>query len=66
MLFQNLGYNICRLLHVLVQFLFTTSETELYCYHQKVNVRVALQIAEAKDFRCKTSNLRKLRIQEKS
>ena len=37
----NLGQNICRLFHVLAQFLFTTSETELDYYHQRVNVWVA-------------------------
>ena len=34
----NLGQNICLLFHFLAQFLFTTSETELDYYHQKVNV----------------------------
>ena len=38
------------------QFLFTTSETELGYYHQKVNVRVASRAAE----RLKTWDLRKL------
>ena len=42
----NLGQNICNLFNFLVQFLFTTSETELEYYHQKINVRVALQVAE--------------------
>ena len=42
----NLGQNICNLFNFLVQFLFTTSETELDYYHQKINVRVALQVAE--------------------
>ena len=37
----NLGQNIWRVFHVLLQFLFTTSETELEYYHQKVSVRVA-------------------------
>ena len=37
----NLGQNICGLFYVLAQFLFTTSETELNYYHQKVNARVA-------------------------
>ena len=37
----NIGQNICRLFHLLEQFLFTTSETELDYYQQKVNVQVA-------------------------
>ena len=32
--------------HVLTQFPFTTSELELYYYHQTVNLRVASRIAE--------------------
>ena len=52
----NLGQNICRLLHFLAQFAFTTSETELDWYHQKVNTRVASQVVE----RPKTQDLRKL------
>ena len=50
--YYNLGQNICWLFHVLAQFLFTISETELNYYHQKVNVRVAKRL--------KTYNLRKL------
>ena len=42
----NLGDNICRLLHFLAQFLFTTSETELHYYHHTVNVIVTSQVAE--------------------
>ena len=42
----NLGQNIWRLFHFLAQFLFTTSETELDYYQQKVNVRVASRVAE--------------------
>ena len=53
---HNLGQNICRLFHVLAQFLFTISETELEYYHQNMKVRVASRVAE----RLKTSNLRKL------
>ena len=30
----------------LAQFPFTTSESKLDCYHQKVNVRVASRVAE--------------------
>ena len=36
----NLGQNICRLFHVLAQFLFTSSQTELDYYHWKVNVQL--------------------------
>ena len=35
-----------RLFHFLVQFFFTTSETEPGYYHQKVNVRVVSQVPE--------------------
>ena len=52
----NLGQNIWRVSHFLVQVFFTTSETELDYYHQKVSVRVASRIAE----RLKTQDLRKL------
>ena len=38
-----LGQNICRL-HFFAQFSFTTSETELDYYHQKVNVRIFEQL----------------------
>ena len=38
--------NICRLFHVLAQFLFYTSEMELDYYHQKVNVRVILRVSK--------------------
>ena len=31
--------------YVLEQFLFTTSETKLDCYHQKMNVRVAHKLS---------------------
>ena len=51
----NLGQNIWRLFHFLAQFLFTTNETELGYYHQKVNVRVASRVAE----RLKTYDLSK-------
>ena len=40
-----LGQNTRRLWHLLEQFLFTIRETNLDCYHQKVNVLVALRIA---------------------
>ena len=52
----NLGQNIWRLFHFLEQFFFTTSETELDYYHQKVSVQVASRIGE----RIKTLDLRKL------
>ena len=42
----NLGQNLFRLFQVLVQIPFTTSETELDYYQQKVNVRVASRIIE--------------------
>ena len=42
----NLGQNIWGHFHFLAQFFFTTSETELDCYHQKVSVRVASRVAE--------------------
>ena len=45
-LFYNLGQNICRLFHFLAQFFFTTSETELDYYHQKVSARVASRVAK--------------------
>ena len=43
---NNLEQNICRLFHVLTQLLFSTSETELDYYHQKMKLRVASQVAE--------------------
>ena len=42
----NLGQNTCRLFRFLAQFVFTTSETELDYYQQKVNVRDASQVTE--------------------
>ena len=42
----NLGQNVWILFHVLAQFLFPTSETELDYYQQKVIRRVASQAAE--------------------
>ena len=42
----NIGQAISRLCHILVQTLLTRSETELGCYHRKVNVRVVSQVAE--------------------
>ena len=52
----NLEQNIWRFLHFLAEFFFTTSETELGYYHQKVNVRDVSRVTE----RLKTSDLRKL------
>ena len=49
----NLGQNICSFL---AQFAFTTTETELEYYYQKVNVRVAVRVTE----RLKTWDLKKL------
>ena len=48
--------NTWRLFHILTQFLFTTSETKLDYYHQKVSVRVTSRVAEG----LKTQDLRKL------
>ena len=42
----NLGPKFCRLFHFLLQFLFTTRETKLDYYYQKVNVQVASRVAE--------------------
>ena len=48
----NLGQNIYGLFYFLSQLVFTTSETKLAYYHQKVNVRVASRVAERlKDLR---------------
>ena len=41
-----LSKKICRLFHVLAKFLSFTKKTELHCYHQKVNVRVASRLAK--------------------
>ena len=54
--FYNLGQSICRLFHVIAQFVFTTSEAELDYYKQTVNSGVALRVAEQP----KTWDLRKL------
>ena len=42
---DNLGQRICSLFRVLVQFLFTKSETELDYYHEKQNVRVTHELS---------------------
>ena len=52
----NLEQNIWRLFHFLAEFFFTTNETELGYYHQKVNVQDASRVVE----RLKTSDLKKL------
>ena len=44
--FATILDNICRLFHFLAQFVFSTIETELNYYHQKVNVKVASRVAE--------------------
>ena len=41
-----LGQELWRLFHVLAQFLFTTSQTELDYYHQKVSLKIASRLAE--------------------
>ena len=43
---HNHGQHICILFHVLAQFSFTTSESGLDYYHQKMIVRVASRVAE--------------------
>ena len=42
----NLAQNICRLFHVLVQFPFTTSESELDYCPKKLNLRITSRAAE--------------------
>ena len=42
----SLGQNTSRFFYFLAQFLFTTRETELDFYDQKVNVRIALRVSE--------------------
>ena len=41
-----LDKSICRLFHFLIQFFFTTSETELDYYHQKMNAWDGSRVAE--------------------
>ena len=53
---NNTGQKTCRVFHVLEQFLYPTSETELDYYHQKVNVWVASRVVK----RLKTNFLWKL------
>ena len=57
-LIYNLAQPICRLFHFLEQFFFTTSETELSYYHQKVSVWVAERLKN-KDLR-KLKNFKKI------
>ena len=40
----NNGKNIFRLFQTLAEFLFNTSERELYYYQQKVNVQVVPKV----------------------
>ena len=42
----NIGQNICKLFYFLAQFAFTTTETDLEYYYQKMNERVAERVAE--------------------
>ena len=57
----NLEQNICRLFHVLAQFLFATSETEPDYYHQKENVSgVASGVAERLKTLRKLGNFKKI------
>ena len=42
----KLALNICRFYHVLAWFLFSSAETELDYYHQKVKAWVALRLGE--------------------
>ena len=48
---NNVGQNICILFNVLVQFFFTTSETELNYYHQTLPQELPndLKLLENKD-----------------
>ena len=39
------GQNICRLFHVLAQFLLTTNQSELDNYHLKLNAQDAIRVA---------------------
>ena len=58
----NHGQNIYRLSHIiLAQYHFTTNESELNYYHQKVNVPVASRVGE----RLKSLDLKKLEDFEK-
>ena len=41
---ENIARNIRRLFGFLAKFVFTTSETELDSYHQKVSARVASRV----------------------
>ena len=43
---ENFRQSLTKHLDVLAKLLFTTIETELDYYHQKVNVEVALQVTE--------------------
>ena len=56
MFHYNHGKIFSRFSHILTQFLITTSEWELDYYHEKVNVKVASQVAKPR----KTWDLRRL------
>ena len=43
---NNHGKNICRFFHVLTEFPFPKSESELDHYHQMMNTRIPLSFAE--------------------
>ena len=43
---NNIGQYICRLFHVLAQFLFTINEAELDYFYQKMSVLVASRVVE--------------------
>ena len=53
----NHGKNICRLIQILVQFPFATSEKKLDHFHLKLNIRVASRVVE----RLKPQDIKKLR-----
>ena len=46
----NLEKKVCRLFHVLVQFLYTASETEVDHYQQKMNVTSYELLLEGRTF----------------
>ena len=48
---HNHGKNICGRFHILAQFSFIVSDTELDYYHQKINLKVTSRAAEQFKFR---------------
>ena len=56
----NHRHNFCRLFHILAQFLFTTSESKLYYYNQKINVRVSSWVTERLKENRKLENFKKI------